>query len=141
MSAQPSEVQGQESKRKRRRIPWLRLGVFLAGLLLIAAAVIFNLINAVDGVIAFAALTLLMALIQYAFPLASDAPPIAVTIQQPAVSPALAASQSAGPAQEMKQSTWTIPYRRNALFTGREDLLQQLDEQLHTSRAATLTQP
>ena len=39
------------------------------------------------------------------------------------------------------EKIWTIPYRRNPIFTGREDLLQQLYEHLHTSRAATVTQP
>ena len=141
MSAQPSEGQGQQPGHKRRRILWLRISIFLAGLLLIAAAVIFNLINAVGGVIAFTALTLLMALIQYVFPLPSDPPHFSVTLAHPAEPPLLPSPKSADQSEEMKQALWTIPYRRNPIFTGREDLLQQLYEQLHTTRAATLTQP
>ncbi len=36
---------------------------------------------------------------------------------------------------------WNIPYGRNMLFTGRDDLLQQLHDQLTQRQVATLTQP
>ena len=36
---------------------------------------------------------------------------------------------------------WNIPYNRNPLFTGREDLLQQLHANLRSHKVAALTQP
>ena len=35
---------------------------------------------------------------------------------------------------------WTLPFRRNPFFTGREELLSRLHEQLNQSQAAALTQ-
>jgi tetratricopeptide (TPR) repeat protein len=47
--------------------------------------------------------------------------------------------------QQQRASTnapiWNIPYTRNPLFTGRENLLQQLDTNLHSLKVAALTQP
>ncbi len=37
-------------------------------------------------------------------------------------------------------ATWNVPYRRNPLFTGREDVLEHLHTLLHTSKAVALTQ-
>ncbi len=36
---------------------------------------------------------------------------------------------------------WNVPYRRNAYFTGREDLLKRLSDALRTGNLAALTQP
>ena len=36
---------------------------------------------------------------------------------------------------------WTVPYHRNQVFTGREDLLHELHHRLTTTRTAALTQP
>jgi len=36
---------------------------------------------------------------------------------------------------------WNVPYRRNAYFTGREDILKHLSDALRTSKTAALTQP
>jgi tetratricopeptide (TPR) repeat protein len=36
---------------------------------------------------------------------------------------------------------WNVPYRRNAYFTGREDILKMLSDALRTSKTAALTQP
>ncbi len=38
-------------------------------------------------------------------------------------------------------SLWNVPYRRNAYFTGREDILKRLSEALRTGKPAALTQP
>ena len=38
-------------------------------------------------------------------------------------------------------STWNIPYNRNPFFTGREDLLHQLHDNLTKNKTAALTQP
>jgi tetratricopeptide (TPR) repeat protein len=38
-------------------------------------------------------------------------------------------------------SLWTMPYRRNPLFTGREDLLEQLGCALHSGQVTALSQP
>ena len=40
----------------------------------------------------------------------------------------------------LPQRIWTVPYQRNPFFTGREDLLTQLHDQLNTSNATALTQ-
>lgn len=37
-------------------------------------------------------------------------------------------------------SAWNIPYRRNPFFTGREELIRKLREQLTTKNASALTQ-
>jgi hypothetical protein len=37
--------------------------------------------------------------------------------------------------------TWNVPIRRNRLFTGREEVLNRLHDQLPTGKAAALTQP
>ena len=36
---------------------------------------------------------------------------------------------------------WNVPYRRNAYFTGREDILKRLSDALRTGNTAALTQP
>lgn len=36
---------------------------------------------------------------------------------------------------------WTIPFKRNLLFTGREDILQRLHEALHADNTVALRQP
>ncbi len=36
---------------------------------------------------------------------------------------------------------WNVPYPQNALFTGREDLLTQLEATLHTGQPTALSQP
>jgi hypothetical protein len=38
-------------------------------------------------------------------------------------------------------SLWTVPFQRNPFFTGREDILQHLHDQLAMARVAALTQP
>jgi tetratricopeptide (TPR) repeat protein len=38
------------------------------------------------------------------------------------------------------ERVWTVPYQRNPFFTGREDLLTQLHDQLRTTNATALTQ-
>jgi len=45
--------------------------------------------------------------------------------------------------QEKTQSEqiWNIPYQRNLLFTGREDVLKKLSEALKSGKTATLAQP
>src|SRR5712691_1176436 len=37
-------------------------------------------------------------------------------------------------------SVWTVPYRQNPFFTGRESVLKQLHDNLTTTKAAALTQ-
>ncbi len=36
---------------------------------------------------------------------------------------------------------WNVPYQRNPLFTGREDVLKRLSEALRAGVTAALTQP
>jgi hypothetical protein len=43
--------------------------------------------------------------------------------------------------QQPSGSLWTVPYRRNPFFTGRESLLKDLHDHLTATRTATLTQP
>lgn len=38
------------------------------------------------------------------------------------------------------ERVWTVPYQRNPFFTGREDLLTQLRDQLSATNATALTQ-
>src|SRR5712692_7876005 len=49
------------------------------------------------------------------------------------------------PSQQQREPTntlvWNIPYTRNPLFTGRENLLQELHANLHRHNVAALTQP
>jgi tetratricopeptide (TPR) repeat protein/transcriptional regulator with XRE-family HTH domain len=47
------------------------------------------------------------------------------------------AERSPSPASSV---AWNVPYRRNPLFTGREDVLERLHTLLHTSKAVALTQ-
>ncbi len=44
------------------------------------------------------------------------------------------------PIQQPVLPLWTVPYRRNPFFTGREDIIRQLHERLTTARVA-LSQP
>ncbi len=43
--------------------------------------------------------------------------------------------------ESVQTFVWNLPYTRNALFTGRENLLQQLHANLASNKAAILTQP
>src|SRR5205085_9827159 len=46
------------------------------------------------------------------------------------------------PAGEGQQAPlWTIPYERNPLFTGREDILTRLSTALQSGKTTALTQP
>ena len=45
------------------------------------------------------------------------------------------------PRESTSTPIWNIPYNRNPLFTGRENLLQQLHTNLHSHKVAALTQP
>src|SRR5437762_485256 len=40
----------------------------------------------------------------------------------------------------LPERVWMVPYRRNAFFTGREELLRELHERFTGNRAAVLTQ-
>ncbi len=44
-------------------------------------------------------------------------------------------------ATQSSPQLWNIPYRRNPFFTGREDILTTLHNQLQTGKPAALTQP
>src|SRR6266568_4608324 len=51
-------------------------------------------------------------------------------------------SNTVPPNQEIPPgTTWNVPFRRNPLFTGRQDVLKKLHDQLPTGKAAALTQP
>ena len=39
------------------------------------------------------------------------------------------------------QTLWNIPYQRNPFFTGREDVLAQLHQNLHADAAVALSHP
>jgi hypothetical protein len=59
--------------------------------------------------------------------------------------PSTLPSSPSPPVPENKDTTppkvlWNVPYRRNPFFTGREELLKQLHENLTTTKAAALTQ-
>jgi tetratricopeptide (TPR) repeat protein len=43
--------------------------------------------------------------------------------------------------QQSSSHLWNVPYRRNPLFTGREDILKPLHDRLATTKTAALTQP
>jgi hypothetical protein len=53
----------------------------------------------------------------------------------------------AGPSEQRdtkpvgQQVVWNVPYVRNPFFTGREDLLTQLESTLHTGQPMALSQP
>ena len=42
---------------------------------------------------------------------------------------------------EAQVPIWNIPYERNPLFTGLEDVLKKLSESLRTGKTAALAQP
>jgi tetratricopeptide (TPR) repeat protein len=42
---------------------------------------------------------------------------------------------------EVQSNIWNIPYARNPIFTGREDLLLRLEQALHADRVTALSQP
>ncbi|HLL79277.1 MAG TPA: hypothetical protein VKT25_07250 [Ktedonobacteraceae bacterium] len=125
---------------RRKRSLWLRIAVFIVGVLVIAGLTIFNILNTAGGVIAFTAFSALMVLVAYATPLTSDPSPepaqpqpiqVAVTVQSPP------------PPQAHSEPTsmlWNVPYPRNLYFTGREGILHTLHEQLTTHQTTALTQ-
>jgi len=144
MQIQEQAPQIQKPKTKHRRFLWLRISVFIAGLLLITAGIIFNVVNAVGGVIAFAALALFASLVQYAFPLPSGTPDtpeipqpihVSVTVQQPTASPTAPSSVTTGTDQEFKK----IPIYIQQAITGlnslkaaeREEAIQSLAKSDH----------
>src|SRR6266566_202246 len=43
--------------------------------------------------------------------------------------------------QQSSSHLWNVPYRRNPLFTGRDDILNQLHNKLAATKTAAITQP
>ncbi len=144
---QQHEPPGYKRNTKRRRTIWLRISVFVAGVLVIAGLTVFNILNATNGVIAFTAFSAFMALVSYASPLPSDPPTepalpqpiqVAVTVQSSATP--TATNTKSKPGQETNSILWNIPYLRNPYFTGRESILKTLHEHLTARQTTALTQ-
>src|SRR6266581_8391436 len=50
-------------------------------------------------------------------------------------------SNTTSPGKTQVEQIWNIPYQRNSLFTGREDVLKKLSEALSAGKTAALAQP
>src|SRR2546429_3162891 len=50
-------------------------------------------------------------------------------------------ARTSSPGKTQVEQIWNIPYQRNSLFTGREDVLKKLSEALKAGKTAALAQP
>ncbi len=157
-------MEEQQIQKKRRRFPWKRAIAALVISLLLSAAAILLLLStghfiadywlAVIPAI-FAVTVQLIPLGQWLFPISPEVssdplapPPTPVEVK---VSLALPLAEPAAQNEQSKQPTniWNVPNARNPHFTGRDELLDRLHQQLipagqndtTKTRRVALTQP
>ncbi|SRR6266567_778708 len=151
-----------EPRQKSKRANWVRIIIIIVGLLLIASSVALNILNRLQGSIALTVLALVVALLQWLFPVSfnsSHHPEISSSSQSLQPPPMTQAQKfSATPLQmdlepqhdigrktntttRSPRTLWNVPFRRNPFFTGREELLALLHRSLVDRRTAALTQP
>ncbi len=149
MNMQQMGTHGQ--KPKRTRSFWIRFVIgFVALVCLIAGGLIWilNTGRVISGdwsttmPIVFIVLATVFALLMWLFPFSpvdtKEAVEIPFSIPNPQVSHLPSTpTTSPQPQGEQPQHAWNVPYRRNPFFTGREQLLKQLRENLTTNKAIT----
>ena len=137
----------QKQTQKKRRFPWVRAGITLLISSLIAAATLLIILST-GRVIAgywyvvipvlFSAIGLLIPLYQWLFPISNEVPtPVEVKVS---LAPSSAELTTQNEQTKQPVTIWNIPYLRNPFFTGREELLKQLHDNLTSRKAAALTQ-
>ena len=140
------EGQQKQTQKKRRRFPWKRAIAALVVSLLLAAAAMLLIVSTLSTEhvsadyrlvaipIIFTVIGQLIPLYQWLFPISPEAP------SNPPQSPSLA--EPAIQNEQTKQPTtiWNVPYQRNPFFTGREELLKHLHDNLTNRKAAALIQ-
>ena len=139
---------GQQSKPTHKVAFWLRLLIGLAAILcLIATGVTWMLstgkviadVWSTILLIAFAVLGVIFAFCQWFFPFT----PLSFETTQsifPSTPTTPSVPDKPSPQGSLPTPFWNVPFRRNPFFTGRENLLQQLHDNLTTSKTAALTQ-
>jgi hypothetical protein len=115
--------------------------------LLIAAATLHTVLNTGHVIagywyvvvpILFSAIALLIPLGQWLFPIpAETATPVEVNVS---LTPPLAEPAAQNVQTKQLIPIWNIPYQRNRFFTGREELLKHLHDNLTNRKAAALSQ-
>jgi tetratricopeptide (TPR) repeat protein len=143
--------------RPQKHTPWGRIIIAIVVSLLFAALATIGILTNLNSLfnilsLAVALLGALFAFFQWFFPFASHAagpfslhpltqiPPITVHVSTPQMSPSLDTSKSVSSNRLESPTLWTVPYRRNPFFTGREALLKYLHSQLNETKAMALTQ-
>ena len=145
----------QKQKPKRTRNFWIRLAIGLIALLcLIVGGLVW--ILSTERVISsdwstilpvvFIVLAAIFALLTWLFPFSpvdtKDPGEIPFSTPHPQISrPSSTVATSPQRQAEPSQPIWNVPFPRNPFFTGREQLLTQLHDNLTKTKVATLTQP
>lgn len=143
MDGMDIEQQPASHARKTSRKRNMRIAILIVGLILTATSVTctaLQFLSPAVGTSLSTALPIVVALVTWLYPFPSDTvntddpPEIIPPITQPI--PSIAPPTGA----EQPQTIFHIPYRQNPFFTGREQLLEQLHNNLTARKAAALTQ-
>lgn len=151
MSIQQTIPEEQQSKRKYASL--IRSIVFITGCILIiigGVVWILSVGRVISGVwsiilpVVFVVLGVIAAFGQFLFAFSSNTPhppvQLSVTVQTPQI-PSTTVQTSTSKEQLPNEKTiFHIPYRQNPFFTGREQLLEQLHNNLTARKATALTQ-
>lgn len=149
----------EQKPQPKKHVPWIRIIVAIFFSLLFTGAAIIGILHNLNSLfnilsIAFAILGALLALFQWLFPFSAmntnGSPSTNAPLLLPSISRDVPASQSPQKNESNLQVShmntdqqvicWTVPYRRNPFFTGRETLLYYLHEQLNKNKTTALTQ-
>ncbi len=149
------EGQHKQIQKKRRRFPWIRAIVALVVSLLLSFAVILLILSTahisaeywlVVIPIIFTMIGQLIPLYSWLFPISAEAkeesPSLPPTPLEVKVSLPLPLAEPATQNEQTKPSTslWNVPYQHNPFFTGREELLKSLHDNLTNRKAILRTQ-
>lgn len=143
--------------RRYTKVSWVRWIIVVITVLLFASSAVIWILQGIilgqlSGVVSivFAVTGGIVAFIQWFFPYSSsrihDKAMIDVgrgertMLEELEGLPVLPAAQVDQEAPTTTEPTWNVPFRRNPFFTGREDLLNQLHDNLTKNKAAVLTQ-
>jgi hypothetical protein len=141
---------------RHKQFSWIRWIIIVIAVLLFASSaviwilqgIIFGHLSTVVSII-FAVTGVIVALIQWFFPYSSSGIHDEAVVEvgrRSRTAPEEFKGLSAFSAVQVDQETpatgptWNVPFRRNPFFTGREDLLKQLHDNLTKNKAAALTQ-
>lgn len=125
-----------KQKLRGKDFPWLRIVIIIVGFLFIGTGMVFSFFYSSQGSIILTGLGLLIAFLAWIAPFNPDIfqkpkPPTALQSQ---TIPSTTDNAFISFHRDVSRIIWNTPYPRYQLFTGREDVLKQLHDNLHQAK-------